>query len=791
MATPKYIRALFAGVLAAGMVFTALPATSQVRVNADSGSKVRVGNFALPLDPDTYRMTSPMGPRCMPVVGGSTHHLGQDMGTRDNAPIYAVAAGTVRKVVNGTGSTSGQVVVTHRIDGGTYESAYMHMWPNDVLVKTGQKVAAGQKIALVGSSGPSTGPHLHLEIWKDRFYSSDSNVRNPRAFLKDRGLDLNSHATATYAESLKTCTYYARGKAELFASASADSKVLARPNRNAPVSSKPGAINGLRNGSFVKVKYGSVTGWMNRFAVTPYELGAAPEGSMTSTGTVTNGVRVPFAKYSNPYGLNMRSGAATWYSKLLMIPAGTTFEAYESSAGWLRVKYKGTEGWVSASLARKTASIDQTKLPATHEVLRDLKLRSGAGTTYQETHPLKRGAKVAVRQVRGGWSQIQSGKHSGWVSSADMKKIGSATPQTAKPPVAKPTPTKATHETTANLNMRAGAGTNTKIVKVLRSGTDVIELRRQGTWSNIKAGNAAGWVSNKYLRVIKPAATKPPVVQSVKKATYTSKAKVVARKSASAKAAAVVSIPAKTNVTVDARSGSWLRVKYAGKTGWVPANQLSAYKAPAKPKPPVVQSVKKATYTSKVKVVARKSASAKAAAVVSIPAKKNVTVDAKSGSWLRVKYAGKTGWVPANQVSAYKAPAKPKPPVVQSVKKTTYTSKVKVVARKSASAKAAAVVSIPAKKNVTVDAKSGSWLRVKYAGKTGWVPANQLSAYKAPAKSRTTTVRLNLRTGTNTSTRSLLVIPKGKKITVKATRGSWTQTSYSGKTGWVSSRYLR
>ena len=647
MAIPSSLRVLFSGVVAAGLVLAALPATSQILVESETAGTVRVGGFALPLDAKTYRMTSPMGPRCMPVVGGSTHHLGQDMGTKDNSPIYAVADGTVRKIVRGTNSTSGQVVVTHRIDGTTYESAYMHMWPNDVLVKEGQKVEAGQKIALVGSSGPSTGPHLHLEIWRERFYSNDGNVRDPAAFLKVRGLDLKAHATASYSESKKTCTYFVRGKSELFASSSSTASVLARPSRNAKVSSQPGAINGLLNGSFIKVKYGTVTGWMNRFAVTPNQLSAAPDWSMTPSGTVTNGVLVPFAKYSNPNGLNMRSGAATWYSKLLTIPAGSTFEAYETSAGWLRVKYKGTEGWVSESLARRITTVDQIKLPATHEVLRDLKMRTGAGTTYKETHAVKRGAKVALRQVRGTWSQVQAGTHSGWISSPDMKKIGTVTPQTSKPPVAKPTPTKPTHETTVNLNMRSGAGTNTKILKVLPSGTDVIEILRQGSWSQVKTGNATGWVSNAYLRILTPVA------------------------------------------------------------------------APPRP------------------------------------------------------------------------PAKPKPPVIQSLKKATYTTKAKVVARKSVDAKSAAVVSIPAKKSVSVDAKSGSWLRVAYAGKSGWVPSSQLAANKAPAKTKTTTDRLNLRAGTSTSTRSLLVIPKGKKLPVKAIRGGWTQTSYSGKTGWVSSKYLR
>ena len=646
MAIPKTLRALFSGVLAAGLVFTVLPATappatSDERTEVPKTSPVRAGEFSLPLVPETYRMTSPMGPRCMPVVGGSTHHLGQDMGTKDNSPIYAVADGTVRKVVRGTGSTSGQVIVTHRFDGTTYESAYMHMWPNDVLVREGQKVKSGQKIALVGSSGPSTGPHLHLEIWKDRFYSTDGNVRNPAEFLKTRGLDLGSHATASYSEPQKTCTYFARGKAELFASASAASKVLATPSRGAKVTSQPGAINGLLNGSFIKVKYGSTTGWMNRFAVTPNPMAAAPEWALTPTGTVTNGVRAPFARYTNPSGLNMRAGAATWYAKLLTIPAGATFEAFESSAGWLRVKYKGTEGWVSEGLARKVATVNQETLPATHEVLRNLKLRSGAGTTYKETQALGRGATVALRQVRGTWLEVQAGKHTGWIGTADLKKIGSITPQSSKPPVAKPAPTKPTHEATANLNMRSGPGTNTRIVKVLRNGTDVIELARQGTWSQVKAGNSTGWVSNRYLRVVKagaapakpPAKPKPPVIQPVKKTTYQTKSKVVLRSSADAKSASVVGIAAKKHVVVDAKSGSWLRVRYAGKTGWVPAKQLAIYKAQATVK------------TTIARLNLRTGTSTSTRSLLLIPKGKKVTVRATRSGWTQTSYAGKTGWV--------------------------------------------------------------------------------------------------------------------------------------------------
>ncbi len=623
---PRYLRALFSGAIAAALAFGALPAVALAPFETNANPEPRAEGFVLPLKAKKYRMTSPMGGRCIPVVGGSTFHLGQDMGASDNEPIYAITTGKVRSIVPGTGSKSGIIVVTHNFNGAVYEFAYMHMWPNDVMVKVGDTVRTGQQIARVGASGPATGPHLHLEIWKERFYSSDNNVVDPVPFLKARGVDLTANASANYGEYDKNCTYYARGKADVFASASSSAKVLARPGRNTHVSSKPGAINGKRNGDFVKVSYGSITGWMDRFAVTPDKLSAAPAGSLTAAGSVTNGVQIPFATFSNPGALNLRAGAATWYSRLATIPAGTKFKAYETGNGWTRVKYGSHEGWVSSPLINKVATIDPATIATTHELVRDLKLREGAGYTYKETHSLKRGAKVAIRRSAGDWVHVQSGANSGWVTSGDIKKIGAATPPAVKPPVSKPgvTPTKTTHITTSNLNMRSGPGTNTKIMSVLNSGTQVIELQRAGEWSQIKVGSQTGWASNTYLKAYKPAPTPPkaPAVTSMKATDYTAKAKTALKKSADAKSASVITIPVKARVTANAKSGSWLRVVYAGKTGWVPANQLALYKAPAKPKPPVVTSMKKTTYTAKAKAALKKSADSKSATLVSIPAKK-------------------------------------------------------------------------------------------------------------------------------------------------------------------------
>lgn len=100
------------------------------------------------------------------------------------------------------------------------------------------------------------------------------------------------------------------------------------------------------------------TGWRDRFAVTPDKLSAAPAGTLTAAGSVTNGVQIPFATFINPGALNLRSGATTWYSRIATIPTGTKFKAYETGNGWTRVKYGSHEGWVSSPLINKVATID-------------------------------------------------------------------------------------------------------------------------------------------------------------------------------------------------------------------------------------------------------------------------------------------------------------------------------------------------------------------------------------------------------------------------------------------------
>jgi murein DD-endopeptidase MepM/ murein hydrolase activator NlpD len=113
-------------------------------------------------------ITSPFGARSVEGCSAcSTFHEGADFAPGAGTPIRSVAAGTVIKVKADDGGYGNDVWVQHDVDGKQFVSVYGHMADNSFTVVQGQQVTVGQELGLVGSTGVSTGPHLHLEIHVD------------------------------------------------------------------------------------------------------------------------------------------------------------------------------------------------------------------------------------------------------------------------------------------------------------------------------------------------------------------------------------------------------------------------------------------------------------------------------------------------------------------------------------------------------------------------------------------------------------------------------------------------
>ena len=122
--------------------------------------------------PSSSRISSGYGPRKSPISGKSEFHTGIDIPASSGSNIVAADSGTVVSSgwMNGYGYT---VVLNH---GGGITTLYGHA--SKLLVSKGQTVTKGQVIALIGSTGWSTGPHLHFQVMKNGGHVSPSNFLN-------------------------------------------------------------------------------------------------------------------------------------------------------------------------------------------------------------------------------------------------------------------------------------------------------------------------------------------------------------------------------------------------------------------------------------------------------------------------------------------------------------------------------------------------------------------------------------------------------------------------------------
>ncbi|KEY57958.1 murein DD-endopeptidase MepM [Serratia sp. DD3] len=123
-----------------------------------------------------FRITSGFSPRRVnPVTGRVAPHKGVDFSMPVGTPVVAVGDGEV-VIAKHSGAAGNYVAIRH---GRQYTTHYMHL--KKLLVKPGQKVKRGDRIALSGNTGRSTGPHLHFELWNNKQAVNPMTAKLPRS----------------------------------------------------------------------------------------------------------------------------------------------------------------------------------------------------------------------------------------------------------------------------------------------------------------------------------------------------------------------------------------------------------------------------------------------------------------------------------------------------------------------------------------------------------------------------------------------------------------------------------
>lgn len=166
------------------MNYEAVKKEIQKLIAAAAASKPQLSfsGFICPLKSYT-RISSEYGWRKNPVSGVNKLHAGIDLAAPAGTPIYAAASGYVQVAGWSSGGYGNYVIIYHgkMTDGNVYSTLYGHM--RSVATSAGKYVNQGDLIGYVGSTGNSTGNHLHLEVWKG---GSKANAVNPRGYIPIR-----------------------------------------------------------------------------------------------------------------------------------------------------------------------------------------------------------------------------------------------------------------------------------------------------------------------------------------------------------------------------------------------------------------------------------------------------------------------------------------------------------------------------------------------------------------------------------------------------------------------------
>jgi murein DD-endopeptidase MepM/ murein hydrolase activator NlpD len=109
-------------------------------------------------------------------------HQGQDLSAPSGTPLVAPSSGTVRFVKFQAGGAGYYVVIAG--DGENRDYVFMHLLKGSIVVKPGDRVTKGQQFAAVGSTGSSSGPHLHFEIWVGGWYVKGGRPVDPLPILR-------------------------------------------------------------------------------------------------------------------------------------------------------------------------------------------------------------------------------------------------------------------------------------------------------------------------------------------------------------------------------------------------------------------------------------------------------------------------------------------------------------------------------------------------------------------------------------------------------------------------------
>jgi len=574
------------------------------------------------------------------------------------------------------------------------------------------------------------------------------------------------------------------------------------------------------SGEYALVTFGETSGYVR---VSALAISGRPDGAAKTIATLES-----YGTVNNDDYLNLRAGAGTSHDILAEIPTGTVLPLFDINEGWAYTQYGRESGYVSMSYITRSDNYQGTAhdgdaTGAEVIAVGGIAMRATPSSSAYSPMTLPEGVIVKVKYDDGAWSEVYYAGVTGFVPSIMLRANGITVEEPADKPGSGEIYAQVASKNTS-LNLRQAASLSATVMMEIPRNETIIVTKVMGDWCAVRYRGMNGYCSTEFL-TLDVSGEQDPTVETLTARVTTEKGSLNMRKSASKNATIIKTIPRNTVITVLERGATWSKVTYGGKTGYVMNEFLTFGESEALPETPTVTPPASGTQYKKAKVVTaegslnlRKKASTGATVLKQIPRHTIIDVLEINGTWTKVTYKEKTGYVMSAFLQYLEDGAADTPTDTPSVtppaadnndkyaRVTTASGSLNL--RKKASSSAAIIRTIPRNTVIEVLSKGAKWSKVTYKDDTGYVMSSFLTFMAAPeaappaqddntssgtqqmAQVVTKKGSLNLRKRASSSATILTTIPQYAYIQVISKDGSWTKVTYGGYTGYVKTSFL-
>lgn len=354
-----------------------------------------------------------------------------------------------------------------------------------------------------------------------------------------------------------------------------------------------------------------------------------PAKQTSAAGTITISVE----------DLNVREGPGLSYKVIEKVQKNKQFTLVKEQGDWYQIKLSsGKTGWVANWLVSKKEAATTSKATSQNGTItgNNVRVRTGAGTSYQVVGSLNKGDTVEVLEQNGSWLKINARIGNGWISKdyVQTNKVQTAATKSGK-------------VTASNLNVRSTPALNGKVLGKLAKGTAVTIHSEKTGWVEITFNGQRAWVSSEFISSQTTSSSTTPSTPTSSTAGVTGKVTATSlnvRSKGDLNGQVVGNVSKGQSFKILEEANNWVKIEYkTGKTGWVASWYIEKSASTSSSS----DSVKNSTLTiDNNGTNIRSSASLNASVIARADAGQTFSIVKIHNDWYEIKLAnGKSGFV--------------------------------------------------------------------------------------------------------------------------------------------------